>query len=113
MSKRECCSAYTFSIFHCVGIYRESFAENDMAFQIKDVRRYSDTECTGCNGWKEYFSLVEEIYSEYPELPGFLLVDHGLVAVGKDAINAEHTAELIEETAQIAILKATVSKLGL
>ena len=62
---------------------------------------------------KEYFSLVEEIYSEYPELPGFLLVDHGLVAVGKDAINAEHTAELIEETAQIAILKATVSKLGL
>ena len=62
---------------------------------------------------KDYFSLVEEIYSEYPELPGFLLVDHGLVAVGKDAINAEHTAELIEETAQIAILKATVSKLGL
>ena len=73
------------------------------------MRRYSDTECTGCNGWKR----VEEIYSEYPELPGFLLVDHGLVAVGKDAINAEHTAELIEETAQIAILKATVSKLGL
>ncbi|MDB2131013.1 hypothetical protein PMX27_26220, partial [Enterocloster clostridioformis] len=40
-------------------------------------------------------------------------VDHGLVAVGKDAINAEHTAELIEETAQVAILKVTVSKLGL
>lgn len=46
-------------------------------------------------------------------MPGFLLVDHGLVAVGKDAINAEHTAELIEETAQVAILKVTVSKLGL
>jgi hypothetical protein len=35
------------------------------------------------------------------------------VAVGKDAIHAEHAAELIEETAQVAILKTTVSKLGL
>lgn len=62
---------------------------------------------------KEYFPFVEKIYSEYPELPGFLLVDHGIVAVGKDAIDAEHTAELMEETAQVAILKAAVSKLGL
>ena len=62
---------------------------------------------------KEYFPMVEDIYRENPDLPGFLLVDHGLVAVGKDAINAEHTAELIEETAQVAILKVTVSKLGL
>lgn len=61
----------------------------------------------------EYFSLVEEIYRETPDLPAFLLVDHGLVAVGKDAINAEHTSELIEETAQVAVLKAAVSKLGL
>lgn len=62
---------------------------------------------------REYFPLVEEIYRENPDLPGFLLVDHGLVAVGKDAINAEHTAELMEETAQVVILKAAVSKLGL
>lgn len=62
---------------------------------------------------QEYFSLVEEIYKDHPDLPGFLLVDHGLVAVGKNAVHAEHIAELIEETAQVAILKATVSKLGL
>lgn len=62
---------------------------------------------------KEYFTLVEEMFKEYPDLPGFLLVDHGLVAVGKDPINAEHAAELIEETAQVAILKGLVSKLGL
>lgn len=62
---------------------------------------------------KEDFPLVEEIYKENPGLPGFLLKDHGLVAVGKDAVNAEHTAELIEETAQVMILKAVVSKLGL
>ncbi|MBM6739086.1 class II aldolase/adducin family protein [Faecalicatena fissicatena] len=62
---------------------------------------------------REDFPLVEEIYKENPDLPGFLLKDHGLVAVGKDAIAAEHTAELIEETAQVAILKAAVLKLGL
>ena len=56
---------------------------------------------------------MEEIYKDHPDLPGFLLVDHGLVAVGKNAVHAEHIAELIEETAQVAILKATVSKLGL
>lgn len=61
----------------------------------------------------EYFHMVEEIYKATPELPAFLLVDHGLVAVGKDAVNAEHTAELIEETAQVMILKETVAKLGL
>lgn len=62
---------------------------------------------------KEDFPLVEEIYHKCPNLEGFLLKDHGLVAVGKDAIHAEHTAELIEETAQVAFLKAAVLKLGL
>ena len=61
----------------------------------------------------EYFPQVEAIFKEDPDLPGFLLVDHGLVAVGKDALTAEHNAELMEETAQIAILKAAVAKLGL
>lgn len=62
---------------------------------------------------KEDFPLVEEVYRKFPELPGFLLADHGIVTVAKNAIEAEHTAELIEETAQVAIMKAAVSKLGL
>lgn len=62
---------------------------------------------------KEHFPLVEKLYKEHPNLPAFLLVDHGVVAVGKDALEAEHTAELIEETAQVAILKEMVFKLGL
>ncbi|MBQ5756451.1 MAG: class II aldolase/adducin family protein [Erysipelotrichaceae bacterium] len=61
----------------------------------------------------EYFYMVEEILKENPELPGFLLVDHGLVAMGKDAINAEHTAQLIEETAEVSILRAAVARLDL
>lgn len=58
----------------------------------------------------EYFPMVEEIYKKTPDLPAFLLVDHGVVAVAADPINAEHTAELIEETAQIAFLKTFAIK---
>ena len=36
-------------------------------------------------------------------------VDHGVVAVGKGIIDAEHNAELIEESAQVAFLKALAS----
>jgi len=62
---------------------------------------------------EEDFPLIDEIFRENPNLPAFLLVDHGVVALANDAINAEHTAELIEETAQVAILKSVVAKLGL
>ena len=41
------------------------------------------------------------------------LADHGVVAMGKDPLAAEHTAELVEETAQVAILDKVVEKLGL
>lgn len=59
---------------------------------------------------KEDFHLVETLFEKTPELPAFLLVDHGIVAVGDNIINAEHNAELVEETAMIALLKACVKK---
>lgn len=49
--------------------------------------------------------LIEEMFQNNPELTAFLLADHGAVAIGKNAIAAEHTAELIEETAQVAVLE--------
>ncbi|MDR1518793.1 MAG: class II aldolase/adducin family protein [Planctomycetota bacterium] len=61
----------------------------------------------------EDFPLVKAIYDATPDLPAFLLVDHGVVAGAADAVNAEHTAELVEETAKIAYLKAVAAKLGL
>ncbi len=60
----------------------------------------------------EDFPLVGALYEKTPDLQAFLLVDHGVVAVAGDAINAEHTAELVEETAQVAYLKAVLDKLG-
>jgi ribulose-5-phosphate 4-epimerase/fuculose-1-phosphate aldolase len=60
---------------------------------------------------EEDFPLVKAIFDATPGLQAFLLVDHGVVAGAADPIHAEHTAELVEETAQVACLKAAVAKL--
>lgn len=59
----------------------------------------------------EDFPLVKAIFEMDPGLSAFLLADHGVVALGANPIEAEHTAELIEETAQIAFLKALAKDL--
>lgn len=58
-------------------------------------------------------SMVEKMFEKTPNIQAFLLADHGVVAMGKDPLTAEHTAELVEETAQVAILDKIVEKLGL
>ena len=60
----------------------------------------------------EDFPLVGALYEKTPDLQAFLLVDHGVVALAGDAVNAEHTAELVEETAQVAYFKAVLDRLG-
>lgn len=61
----------------------------------------------------EDIPIVEQIFQKEPTLQAFLLADHGVVAMGKNPLDAEHTAELVEETAQVAILDRIVAKLGL
>ena len=53
----------------------------------------------------EDFPLIKNIMDTYPDLSAFILKNHGIVAMDRDPINAEHTAELIEETAQIAFFE--------
>ncbi len=53
----------------------------------------------------EAMPKVVGLFEEHPTLPAFLLVGHGIVAVGKNVLAAEHVAELVEETAQIAWLR--------
>lgn len=57
--------------------------------------------------------LVENMFLRQPDIPAFLLADHGIVAMGKGPLEAEHTAELIEETAQVALLGRLIEKLGI
>jgi L-ribulose-5-phosphate 4-epimerase len=59
----------------------------------------------------EDFPLIEKLFESNPRLPAFILVDHGVVAVSDTILNAEHNAELVEETAMIAFLKAIAEKL--
>ncbi|MCB6202002.1 class II aldolase/adducin family protein [Extibacter muris] len=53
---------------------------------------------------KEAHDIVQ-IFRDNPKLPAVILKGHGIVATGRDAAEAEHTAELVEETAQIALLQ--------
>ncbi len=62
---------------------------------------------------KEEMPEVYGLFEAEPELSAFILGAHGIVAVGKDIIEAEHTAELIEETAQIAYLNEIGKKLNI
>lgn len=57
--------------------------------------------------------VIRRLFEENPDLPAFILAGHGVVAVGKDILAAEHMAELVEETAQIAVLKGICEKTGL
>ena len=57
--------------------------------------------------------MIEAMFKKAPTISAFILADHGVVAMGKNPLAAEHTAELVEETAQIAILDKLVEKLGL
>lgn len=55
-------------------------------------------------------SALTGLFRKTPMLPAFILVGHGVVALGKDALEAEHNAELVEETAQIAVLHALMTR---
>lgn len=53
---------------------------------------------------------VLSLFEENTELPTFVLRGHGLVALGKNAVIAEHVAEMVEETAQICVLQALLKE---
>lgn len=57
-------------------------------------------------------AVVAGLFTENPNLPAFILAGHGVVALGRDVLEAEHNAELVEETAQIALLRGICEKTG-
>ncbi len=62
---------------------------------------------------EEDVPMVQEMFAAQPDLDAFLLADHGAVGIGKTAVAAEHVVELIEETAQVAILEKLLGTLPL
>ena len=56
---------------------------------------------------------ISELLNKNPKLPAFILLGHGIVALGKDILEAEHNAELVEETAKVTIMYNIMEKLGI
>lgn len=48
---------------------------------------------------------IQKLLESDEKLPAVILKGHGVVAIGKNAVAAEHLIELLEETAQIAVLQ--------
>lgn len=61
---------------------------------------------------KEEIPTVLALFEAKPDLGAFIMGAHGVVAVGPDPLEAEHAAELVEETAQIAYLQEVGARLG-
>lgn len=61
----------------------------------------------------EDIPLIYDLLIKLPDLTAFILQGHGIVSVGKTAVEAEHNAEFVEETAKIAWLQAVGRKIGL
>jgi L-ribulose-5-phosphate 4-epimerase len=53
---------------------------------------------------ESFFPVILAHFNQYPEARAFLLKGHGQVAVGKNVKDAAYNAELVEETAQIAVI---------
>lgn len=54
---------------------------------------------------QEDLSLIDKALETKNTLRAFILKDHGIVAMGTTPSSAEHLAEMIEETAMIAMLR--------
>ncbi len=52
----------------------------------------------------DFAETVENLLSEKPQISAFVQSGHGIFALGSTIIEAEHNAELVEETAKIALL---------
>lgn len=81
--------------------------------KLKNPTDYPTLDVQAAMVRKEDMPIVEDMFKRMPDIHAFLLANHGVVAMGKDPLTAEHTAELVEETAQVAILNKIVEKLGL
>ena len=64
------------------------------------------------HGTKIFAEAVDKLMKEQPELGAFVQTGHGIFGLGKNIILAEHNAELIEETAQVAMLVSLRKALG-
>lgn len=100
------------AIMHCHSPWAVSFADRmeplDFATYHAPLKLGSyvpvyDTESYAVTIEKAIM-IAEELAGKYPDAKAFLLRKHGVVALGKNVADAVNIAELVEETATIALL---------
>lgn len=79
---------------------------DEMPLVTKQMKQITDRPVPICKSKNNTvdarcIEMIHEIFASNPKTPGFLLEEHGLVAVGKTALDACYIAELMEENAKV------------
>lgn len=103
------------AIMHCHSPFATAWAANHegltFATHHSDMKLFGKVPVFDTHSYvvpREYFGKILEFFSENPKANSFLLRGHGQVTLGADMREAAHLAELVEETAQIAIFSQRV-----
>lgn len=101
------------AIMHCHSLYATAWAakheELEFATHHSRLKLQGKVPVFDTHSYavpKEYFPMITGFLTEHEKSNAFLLRAHGQVTLGKDMRDASYLAELVEETAQIALLAA-------
>ncbi len=105
------------AVMHCHSPWAISYAEDNDTLplvtwhsQLKMVVEIPVFDVKAAVVPQEDLAPIIAAFKKDTVLAGIILRGHGIVAVGKTAVDAEHALELIEETAQIATLTKLLRK---
>ncbi len=105
------------AIFHCHSPWSIAYAEDSL--EIPLITGHCQAKLGPLpviiedgQASKDFTVDVENLLTENPGLKAFVQKGHGIFSLGTDIIQAEHNAELVEETAQVAFLIDLKKALG-
>lgn len=105
------------AVVHCHSVFSICWAEEHMELplttwhsQLKMKAPIPVVDIPAAVVPAESLDNVVRLFQDNTNLYGVILKGHGIVAVGKNAVDAEYAAELIEETAQITVLEQMLRK---
>lgn len=90
------------------GLEALPFATYHSAMKLGGIIQVFDTHSYAVP--KAFIGNIMRLFDQEPDSQAFLLKGHGQVALGKDVRSALYTAELVEETAQIAVIEKLLAK---
>lgn len=100
---------HVYGIFHCHSPWATAYAEDHreipaMTFHAEAKMGAVPVLNVAGHGDEAVEQAVESLLGNAPDLQAFVQARHGIFAMAATIAQAEHDAELVEETAQIAFL---------